>query len=1224
MLSLINHRYLIIQELGSGGMGTVYLVKDTLRNNQILALKTFYIDTLGEKSHAQFKSEFEVLAQLHHPNLVEVYDFGTISETQQYFFTMEYIPGETWQELASRQRTGASTDFYWLYPITLQVCRALQYIHSRGIIHYDIKPANIRVTPEGRVKLMDFGLNKRVDMPDTTTSLPRGTPAYVAPEVIRQELPDHRADLYALGVTLYEVTTGLLPYAGKMGALGSQEKTVIFPEIPGRSIPPELKETILKLMSKAPADRYQSAGEIIQSMTRYIKVEHITPAIASYQDYVQNSSFVGRETELTYLQKHLAQMIQGKGHLLLITGEAGIGKTRLMREIRLRAQVQRVLVCEALCPEHVQSPYQPWITVFKQVMAQYRTTNPQILRQFAGAIIGLMPELIGALRAVPITGKIPQDKQLLINSATEFLLATNTPLLIILDNLHYADAETLTLLTNISTQIHKGRMLIVGLYRDAEIGKTHTLHNLESRAPTHPACKLLQLGPLDNDAIRAVAASMLGIPLDKSAQGLPEGLLPRLVAQTGGNPLFIESLIYSLVEQRCLYYDGHLWRLDRQKLPDTPLTIKQAAQQRLLKLNPTTLQFLQWAAVIGQQPNIDILQEVSQIPAQQLAEQISQATRHHVLVQAGESNQPRYRFSNDQMHQVIYDTLTPQERAKRHQCIGSALRNNYTENEILEQLAWHFEHAGELKDALQYAKKAGDKARRIYANESASQYYSKALELLHANQDNVTPETHYDILSGRAEAYRLMGNRQAQHADLETMIRISAQMGDIARQIEAVNRLVELDNYLGNHTEARRKAEAGLELARQVHDEKLEAASLDALGEALFGLGEFETAYDVHEQALAICLILNDRKGEAHNLWHLGRIARVLGRLAQAQEHLKASLELHHALGDQPGENDALNELGNQTQDHQLRRDYYERSLEIAQRMGDKYRIGRAYNNLAITYLALGLYDRGRNYVEPAVEIQRETQDLSNLAYSLETLGRVYLELGTYEKANEVFQEGLVLSQDMGDRGVESIYWFNLGCVKLALGNTQEAEEYLLKAHTMQEEMGLLCYLYTTLAWLGMLYLEIGNWETADRYTARAVESLQVAGPGEYSPQEAWWLRYQVLKAMPPELQDNRSNDAMWTTLQNAHVTMMNGITTLRDEGLRRNYLNKVKVNRDIITEWARQLSKREQGTVLSKATAAVRQEADGDTEARVLKDRLKRVLNISVRMNETRDAASL
>ncbi len=1241
MLTVINNRYQVVQQLGAGGMGNVVLAEDTLNNRRVLALKMIRADLLAERDLAQFKQEFAAHAQLQHPNLVRVYDFGTLTEGQTYFFTMEYVSGDDWATLAARYRAAGVASRIWLYDIIVQICRALQYVHSRGFIHYDVKPRNVRITPEGQVKLMDFGLIGQPHGDGLFTA--RGTPEYIAPELIQGLPVDHRVDLYSLGVSLYEIVTGALPFGGDSKSVILQQhltQPVMWPDEVAANVPQPLQTLIHTLLEKDPDDRYKSANEVIRVINALTGSDFPEETRETRQGYVQSGSFVGREFELARFQGLLMRASQGQGRLVFISGAAGVGKSRLIHEVRLRAQMQRVLVCEGACHEHARTPYRPWVAILRQAISY---ANSELIRKYGNVLAKLMPELSDLVAS--FTGQQTliiqpdlEDQQQLLAAVADFLFALDRPLMLMLEDLHYADAETLELLDVVGDRARQGRLLVVGVYRDGELDSTHPLTNLVRRArrvsrrESQPSSdsgefpyELLQLDLLTEEAVADLLKSMLGISKASSIAALPPGLLSRLMTETGGNPLFIESLMRNLIEEELLRYDGKTWHIDMNGLEQIPISIQEAVQRRLRDLDAESLDLLQWAAAMGQWIDMELLGYVADMPNDNLFALITDAARRHILASADRAGELVYRFSDDQMRMAIYNTLPPEKRAQRHARIGQALQARYPENEVVELMAWHFEQAGQPQLALRYMQASGDKARQIYANESAIQYYTRALNFIQAGEVSHSPDITYSILAGREDAYRMMGDRYAQQVDLEKMAQIAAELDDVAKQVEVVTRQVELASLLGNHAKVLLAAEAALGLARQVQAPKLESDSLDALGEAHFGLGELEKAYDYHFEALEICRELNDQEGEAHNLWHLGRIVRVLGRPGEAREHLETALELHRALHDRLGEADTLNELGNMTSDYARQREYYEQSLSLSQSMGDRYRMGRVYNNLALTYWSLGLYDRARDYVEMAVEIERELQDRFSLTHYLETLGRVYLELSEFSQAEQVFEEGRALAIEIGDRSTESIYHYSLGRVKLARGDAATACEYIQTACDMQQDMGLMGYLFTSLAWLGTAYLVLGDWGLAQHYTTEAIECLQAAGgAGEFLPQETWWLRYQVLKAAPEELETPELFEEAWETLENAYEVMLAGIATLSDEGLRRNYLNKVQVNRDVISEWTRQVASRNKGQVLSTVADAIEPARDVRAESERLKDRLKRVLDISVQMNETRNVASL
>lgn len=1221
MTDLINNRYRVIRLLGQGGMGAVYLVEDTLQENQLVTLKKIRADLLGPagRNLAQFKYEFAALAQLRHPNLIAVYDFGVVADTQEYFYTMEYVPGQDLPNWIAGHIPSPATppaDYTWLYEITVQVCRVLQYIHSRGFIHYDVKPHNIRITPEGQIKLMDFGLIGEAR--GEGQLMVRGTPEYIAPELIRGDPADHCVDLYSLGVSLYEIVAGRLPFVDTSSMTIIRQHVETPPEPPRRfdqHIPEPLQAIILKLLEKEPVNRYASANQVIHAINEISGLNFPVETKETKRCYIQSGRLVGREAELAHLQGQLMRMILGQGQLVLITGAAGVGKTRLVRELRRCAQMQHVLVCEGVCYEHARSPYRPWVSILSQVISYQLLRDPESLRLYGASLIKLMPELAAPLGSIASPEK-NASKPALMEDVAGFLTACNLPLVLVLEDLHYADAETIELLDYLGQRAGEGRLLLCGAYRDDEVSETHPLNllRLKGASPMDDyAPDIIHIDLLtEQDAVEMIK-SMLGV------QEVPADLPSHLMAETGGNPLFIESVMHNLADDDLLHYDGKTWRIDIGDLLHIPSNIQEAAQRRLKRVaeHAESLQLLQWAAIMGHWLDMESLAEVGHLAPERVFHLVGEAVRQHILAISG---QAAYRFSTDAMREAVYQTVPPDELARRHRQIGQTLRELYGEGPVAGELAWHFERAGDLAQALHYSTLAANRAQQVHANETAIRYYSNALAFVRGQTGPGNMQTEYELLAGRERCYNLIGERGAQRADLEAMARIAQELGDVSKQVKVATRHVAMANELGNHADARRAAEAALNLSRQAGHRKLEADSLTALGQACYRLSDYETAQASHQHALELYRQLEDQAGQAASLRSLGNTAYAVGKQAEATHYYEQSLELYRNVGDQSGMAGALNNLGALSSDFAQKRQYFEQALAIRQATGDRSRQAQTYNNLAMIYCTLGLYGKAREYLEQAVQITQEQQGRSGLTIYLEGLGRVYLELGEYTQAQDVLEKGCALAQETGNRWMESVYWMMLGRAALAQGQLNEAREFIQIACDMQRASGTVGHLTTSLAWLGATHLALGEWEEAYRYTSEAIANLNAIGNvSDYPPQDVWWLHYQVLKADPNRVWREGLDDETWTCLQHAYDAMMGVITTLSDEGLRRNYLNKVKTNRDIVTEWTRQSARRahQQARLLNVPEAA-------SAEPEHLHSKLKRVLDISVRMNEIHDAESL
>jgi GAF domain-containing protein/CheY-like chemotaxis protein/tetratricopeptide (TPR) repeat protein len=539
---------------------------------------------------------------------------------------------------------------------------------------------------------------------------------------------------------------------------------------------------------------------------------------------------------------------------------------------------------------------------------------------------------------------------------------------------------------------------------------------------------------------------------------------------------------------------------------------------------------------------------------------------------------------------------------------------------------------------------AADNARAAFENQKAIELYSRAVERTDAKaarggKDKGTRRRvellRFDLLAGRAECYERTGELQAEAADLAEMARLARVRREVGRQIEVLLRQVRMAGPHGNYAEGERSANAAIKLARRSGDRKREADALSALGFSCAMAGDYVRADGYARQALAIHRRLGDRSGTASDLRIFGRVAAMSGKQVEAHEYLEEALVLARALGDQTGEAEALNLLGIAAADRAQQRAYYEQALGLYQKTGDRVRQSIMYNNLGLAYWSLGLYRKARDYAELALQLARGMQARGGVAYFLESSGRPYADSGDYDRAQEIFEEGRALAREVGNRPNEAICCFGLARVALARGQLHEAREQFGTATRLFAESVRHADHALGVAWQGATYLALGDWAEAERCTAEAVRLAEGLGRfgSEYPPQEVWWWRYQVLKQKAEGRRQKRNPspsllhkggqkrgvvrgtlpEGAWRCLDQAHALMLAGIATLSDEGLRRNYMNKVEINRAIILEWAEQAAAR--GLSLTAGAPA---------RAGNLQDQLRRMMEIGVRMNEQRDPEGL
>jgi predicted Ser/Thr protein kinase len=617
--------------LGQGGMGVVYRSHDLVLDRDV-AIKVLSKSGLGTEGRARLLHEAQAAAKLNHPNIVSVYD---ASESRNIpFIVMEFVEGDSLHE-----RCPENIDE--ILAIVRQVCAALEHAHSHAIVHRDLKPENILVTPGGQAKLTDFGLARSMASRLTAEGSIVGSVFYLAPELALGQEFDGRADLYALGVMLYELTVGELPFtAPDPLAIVSQHlhAPVVPPRARNDQISPALDALILRLLSKRPEDRPASAKEVLQALERIEAGEvGITGGPApSLLDRVVRGRLVGREIELAQANEVLNQALAGKSGVLLISGEPGIGKTRLAYEVMAQAQVRGALVLMGECYAEGSAPFAP--------IAQFIEAADSFMSMDCVMCLPDLFSLAPALRArypdvTPCTPLEPQaEQQRMFESLVEVCVALSNraPVLLVLEDAHWADSGTLSLLRHLARRASRLnlRVMILMTYREVELDDARALNEVLYDFTRERLAVRVKLVRLDRDQTRRLLEAIL-------AEEIPPEFLDSIYHETEGNPFFIEEVCKALIEQGKLYRLDERWCwscMDELKIPQS---IKVAIQARLGKLPAPALETLRIASVFGREFDFGTLKEVSELNEDTLFEALEGAERAQLITEVRRSGKPR-------------------------------------------------------------------------------------------------------------------------------------------------------------------------------------------------------------------------------------------------------------------------------------------------------------------------------------------------------------------------------------------------------------------------------------------------------------------------------------------------------------------------------------------------------------------------------------------------------
>ncbi|HEX5601600.1 MAG TPA: protein kinase, partial [Pyrinomonadaceae bacterium] len=577
--TILRERYRLDSEIGRGGMGTVFRATD-LELQREVAVKL--ISAQNSDSRERLLREARAAAALNHPHIVTIHDVGEIDGFP--FLVMEYVSGP-------RLSQARPTNFTRVVAIAVQICEALEHAHINHIVHRDLKPDNVLLSgtsDSSTVKLADLGLA----LPAYAARISRagiivGTAAYMAPEQALGQTIDGRADLYALGVLLYELTTGRVPFHGE-DPLTIVSQHVHAPIVPPRvlrsDIPPVLETIIVRLLAKDPAQRFASAAETRSALLESLKTESV-PAeaapVAAILDALARGRLVGRGAELAEARELWQRAREGRGHGVLLSGEPGAGKTRLAREITIQAAVHGALVLSGGCYEYeAATPYLPFVEAFRRWVREEQNNDRlrEILGDTATQIAKLAPEIETRLGPFAERQQLaPHEERLLFFDAVAQVfsnIARQQSLLFYADDLHWADRGTLWLLSHLLRQLRNERVLILGAYRETELDRAH------------PLAKSL----VDWNRERLITRIMLRRFNESETSDQLDALLGEHVSgefavavhrETEGNPFFVEEVLKALIERGSVRRESGRWRRCDMDQLLIPQSVKEAIGNRL-------------------------------------------------------------------------------------------------------------------------------------------------------------------------------------------------------------------------------------------------------------------------------------------------------------------------------------------------------------------------------------------------------------------------------------------------------------------------------------------------------------------------------------------------------------------------------------------------------------------------------------------------------------------
>jgi len=727
-------------------MGEVYRAHDTTLERDV-ALKIISRGAASDPAAIRrFAREAQAASALNHPNIVSVFDVGDCDAGP--FIVMEVVEGRTLRSLVGKGRLE-------LAAIGTQIARALGVAHSAGMVHRDIKPENVMVREDGYVKVLDFGLARMqshdagtviattgIDTTERTGSL-MGTVAYMAPEQARGEALNGAADIFALGVVFYEMATGHNPFAadGQVATLSRiLTERPLLPSQINRDIPKWTDELVMRMLDKDPRVRPSAAD-----VDRALEASAGTSSAPDLVVVTSQRRTVGHAAARAALAEAFAEADRGRGVMLAIPGEPGIGKTTLVEDFLrdVGAAGRRRLVGRGRCSERLAGAgaYLPWLEALDSMRDEAGASRLPLMKASAptwhAQVAPIAPGESSEARILTVNHAGSQEwmKRELARFVED--ASADRPLVLFLDDVHWADASTIDLLAYLAPRLTSTRVVLLVTFRPSELALTrHPFLALKLDMQTRGASREIHLGFLSAADVAAF------LDLEFPGHAFPPSFADLVHQKTEGSPLFMAELVRSMRDRHQVKHEDGAWRLvqDGGDLArDVPQSIKSMVELTLARVSDDDRRLLACAAVQGATFESAIVARALGADQGDVEDRLDAIGRSHALVQAvGEAELPdrtlnvRYRFVHSLYQNSLYASLGPGRRASTSTAVAKAIVASYGDQAgaRASELALLFEAARDSSEAAQYFLVASESARQVYADREALLLAKRGLELI--------------------------------------------------------------------------------------------------------------------------------------------------------------------------------------------------------------------------------------------------------------------------------------------------------------------------------------------------------------------------------------------------------------------------------------------------------------------------------------------------------------
>ena len=1036
--------YRIVKKLGEGGFTEVF---EATGPQGTVALKISK-ENADEEEKLFLREEFNSLSNINHPNVVAVHDYGTAKDGRP-FLTMELLSGRHFHRTFNRP----SKPFFTALS---QILGALHHIHYLGYIHGDIKPENILVSRKGRAvtaKLTDFGFVQNLSV--TAPAVPKGTPGYMAPEIFTGMTPDARSDIYSLGVVVYETLTGRPPFdIGETPAIIKDKLTRELEPISRwvDNVPLPLERALEKMTRTKPENRPRDALEIIEALRELLPEESLS-GIEKTRRPLLSSSLVGRRRKLDHLVSLVKKTSRSRNAAVLITGPPGIGKSRLLKELKRKAQLEGMYIFAASCTASTTRPLGPFSDLAQAELRE----------------LGMPAE---ALDDEELSGQeqLIRQFEVISNHFSRISEESDKKLLIFLDDLELGDENVQSLFQYLSRYCRTRRGLACVAAANQNLWADTDQADFEF--------ELIQLEPLSKAGTQRLVSNMLGLYV-------PPKLAQWVHRYSGGIPLLAEETVSWLYRESLVTTEDKCqvkWAKIKERKP--PKTIGAITNLLIKGLREEELTLLKKASVVGDTFETEVLRVVSGHSEKDSSVLLRNLqSRKLIQKEAGTT----YSFTHKWVSIALYSKIPREEKKVTHRKVLKALESIHPGRTY--QLANHAEKSGIKTKTLRYSLAAAREAMKASSFDSSVEFFKLAI----SNLKEADPQRKR-IMEELADAQVWKGDHRAALSDYVLLCeglknraakaRVCRKAGlshyhfgemaeaalllDRARTLtanmhsEERTRILSLSGWIehkrNNYEQARAYLDEALSLASRLGDDRLTSRVYTGLGTTELHQKQVSHARELSLKAVSAARRCANKNAISSALFILASSEIESDQLLQAASHLSEALTLERKANYLSGQGSCLASLARVEKklgklEEAIR--HIGEALEIFKKIEENEFAASAENNLGYFHELIGNWEKAREHYAGALVRLRKMGHVEWMAIGHRNLGLLKVLMGDAHEGMLDFGYALKLSESRNDWRVATEVYKDLSAALAAQGKLEDALEKAKRSEEIAREKGV-------------------------------------------------------------------------------------------------------------------------------------------------------------------------